>query len=278
MNTENTIIFTMARMNPPTPGHILLVENMIEQAIKNNVNQINIILSSKVDSEKNPIECEEKRKILYNNALNIAKKNSIEKMPENSIQINNMNIEIICLDDEEENSVTHYYSKSPFISKVKYILYKMYGFPRPNLKMILVIGKDRENDFLFLKKLLQELEIPVDFDISVVDRPDDAISATKIRKLALTQDPNDESSFIQYMNRIGLNNDESKDLLYQIRENIENRDENYSNKKMRRKGGKISIRKKVKNYKNKTNKTNKSKKNKTKRKKLLVSKKYNNKR
>ena len=275
MNTENTIIFTIARMNPPTQGHILLIETMIETAIKNNVNQINIILSSTVDSEKNPIECEEKRKILYNNALNVAKQNSIKKTPENSSQINNMKIEIICLNDQETNSITNYYSKSPIISKIKYILYKLYGFPRQNLRMILVIGKDRENDFDFLKKLLQELEIPVDFDISVVDRPGDAISATKIRNLALTRDPNDENSFIQHMNTIGLNNDESKDLLYQIRENIENRDENYSNKKMRRKGGMISIRKKVNNYKNKTNK---SKKNKTKRKKLLGSKKYNNKR
>ena len=271
MNTENTIIFTIARMNPPTQGHLLLIENMIKLAIKNNVNQINIILSSTVDSEKNPIECEEKRKILYNNALNIAKQNSIEKMPENSSQINNMKIEIICLNDEEENSITNYYSKSPIISKIKYILYKLYGFPRQNLKMILVIGKDRENDFYFLKKLLQDLEFPVDFDISVVYRTDESISATKIRNLALTRDPQDENSFIKHMNTIGLNNDESKDLLYQIRYNI---DENYSNKKMRRKGGKSMVIRK----KNKT----KNNKNKTKRKKyisqkLFGSKKYSNK-
>jgi len=266
MNTENIIIFTIARMNPPTQGHILLIETMIETAIKNNVNQINIILSSTVDSEKNPIECEEKRKILYNNALNVAKQNSIQKNPKNSIQINNMNIEIICLNDEETDSITNYYSKSPIISKIKYILYKLYGFPRQNLKMILVIGKDRENDFDFLKKLLQELEYPVAFDTEVVYRTDDSISATKIRNLALTRDPQDENSFIQHMNKIGLNNNESKDLLYQIRDNI---DENYSNKKMRRKGGK-SIRK-IKKTKSKR------KKNKTKRKKLLGSKKYSNK-
>ena len=252
MNTENTIIFTIARMNPPTQGHILLIENMIEKAIKNNVNQINIILSSTVDSEKNPIDCEEKRKILYNSALNIAKQNSIKKMPENSIQINNMKIEIICLNDEETNSMTNYYSKSPIISKIKYILYKLYGFPRQNLKMILVIGKDRENDFDFLKKLLHDLEYPVDFDTDVVYRTGESISATKIRNLALTRNPQDEKSFIQHMNTIGLTNDESKDLLYQIRDNI---DENYSNKKMRRKGGKSkSIRKNNKKTKNKRKK------------------------
>ena len=33
MNTENTIIFTIARMNPPTQGHILLIETIIETAM-----------------------------------------------------------------------------------------------------------------------------------------------------------------------------------------------------------------------------------------------------
>lgn len=257
MNTENIIIFTIARMNPPTIGHISLIKHMIEIAIKNNVTQINIILSSTVDSEKNPIECEEKRRILYNSALNKAKQMLIEEMPENNIQINNINIEIICLNDEEEKSITNFYSKSPVISKIKYILYKLYGFPRKDLKMILVIGKDRENDFDFLKKTLENLEYPVGFDTDVVYRTDESISATKIRNLALTRKPEDENSFIQHMNSIGLDNDDSRDLLYQIRDNI---DENYSSKKMRRKGGKsIRIYKKTKKYKTKKYKTRKYK-------------------
>jgi hypothetical protein len=119
MNLENTVIFTIARMNPPTPGHLFLIENMIDMALKENVNQINIILSSTVDSEKNPIECEEKRRILYNSALNKAKQMLIEEMPENNIQINNINIEIICLNDEETNSITNFYSDEYLENKVE---------------------------------------------------------------------------------------------------------------------------------------------------------------
>jgi hypothetical protein len=116
-NLENTIVFTIARMNPPTPGHIFLLENMIEKAIDENVTQINIILSSTVDNEKNPIECEEKRQILYNYGLNIAKKNVKAKNPDIAYKVDNIRAEIICLNDEIEDK----YGKSPVIAKLYFI-------------------------------------------------------------------------------------------------------------------------------------------------------------
>ena len=59
-----SIIFTIARMNPPTPGHFELIRKMFEEAILHNLKKIHIILSSKKDDIKNPLYAEEKKYIL----------------------------------------------------------------------------------------------------------------------------------------------------------------------------------------------------------------------
>jgi len=51
-------------MNPPTPGHFGLIKRMFEEAIEHDVKKIYIILSSKTDDLKNPLEPEEKKYIL----------------------------------------------------------------------------------------------------------------------------------------------------------------------------------------------------------------------
>jgi hypothetical protein len=58
------VIFTIARMNPPTPGHFSLIQKMLEEAIRHDVIKVNIILSSKTDTTKNPLEPEEKKYLL----------------------------------------------------------------------------------------------------------------------------------------------------------------------------------------------------------------------
>jgi nicotinic acid mononucleotide adenylyltransferase len=53
----NKFIFTIGRMNPPTPGHLGLIKQLIEKAIKLETNKVFIILSKTID-EKNPLACE----------------------------------------------------------------------------------------------------------------------------------------------------------------------------------------------------------------------------
>jgi hypothetical protein len=214
---ENTIIFTIARMNPPTPGHIYLLENMIEVALKENVSQINIILSSTIDDEKNPVECEEKRQILYNYGLITAKKNVEVKYPDKVKEIEGIKAEIICLNDDIDGK----YGTRPVVAKFYYLLYDNYKYPRPNMKAILVVGEDRKNDYGFFEKMLQKLEFPVSFELFVVGRPDSAISATKIRQLATSRNPEDEKIFEEHMNTIGMEKNEASRLINQIRENID---------------------------------------------------------
>jgi hypothetical protein len=56
----NEILFTIGRMNPPTPGHLELIRTMIIQAISNSVPRIDIILSHSVGDSKNPLDCDKK--------------------------------------------------------------------------------------------------------------------------------------------------------------------------------------------------------------------------
>ena len=52
----NTFIFCFVRMNPPTPGHLDLIKQMIFKAIELKVNQVYVILSSSLDG-LNPLPC-----------------------------------------------------------------------------------------------------------------------------------------------------------------------------------------------------------------------------
>lgn len=56
LNPNNQFIFTFVRMNPPTPGHLLVIDSMINKAISSDSNKIFVLLSSTID-EKNPIPC-----------------------------------------------------------------------------------------------------------------------------------------------------------------------------------------------------------------------------
>ena len=54
----NTIIFTIARMNPPTPGHLSLITYLIKEAVRLNVPKIFLILTKTNNNNKNPIPCD----------------------------------------------------------------------------------------------------------------------------------------------------------------------------------------------------------------------------
>ena len=53
---DNTLIFCFVRMNPPTPGHLILITDMINKALELGVENAYIITSSSMD-HKNPIPC-----------------------------------------------------------------------------------------------------------------------------------------------------------------------------------------------------------------------------
>ena len=53
---DNTFIFSFVRMNPPTPGHLVLIKTMIDKAVELGINKAYVITSSSMDG-KNPLAC-----------------------------------------------------------------------------------------------------------------------------------------------------------------------------------------------------------------------------
>lgn len=58
-NNSNTLVFTVARMNPPTPGHLELIREMLTLAYNKGIKQVYIFLSEK-QGAKDPISCSDK--------------------------------------------------------------------------------------------------------------------------------------------------------------------------------------------------------------------------
>ncbi len=141
-NTENSIFFSIARMNPPTPGHLLLIKKLIEEALKRGVNKVYIILSKSNSDNENPIECNEKIKVLgfSNNDLNSMTTTIKDNIIQNNINnfnpelVKNMVVEYVCVRGEE-------YTPLQTLSRIIYYDYK----DKDNLNLFIIIGEDRQN-------------------------------------------------------------------------------------------------------------------------------------
>jgi nicotinic acid mononucleotide adenylyltransferase len=150
---DNTIIFTLARMNPPTPGHLFLIQQLIQEAIEKNVQEVYIILSKTNDNNENPIPCPEKINVLGD--ADDVTKTMIQSLKEKMIaetedetlktKIRNMIVHTICVPDEKR--------ATPFTPLFPIVGEKVDTIPDVNL--FLIIGDDRKNmldsitDFFF---------------------------------------------------------------------------------------------------------------------------------
>ena len=164
----DTIIFTMARMNPPTPGHLFLIQKLIEEGIKKNINKVYVILSKTNDNNEDPISCESKINVLGNiNDINTMTENLKKQMiyDENNSdikeKIQNMNVIYICVKPEQKSPL------SPLFDIIN-------SYPETDkLNLFMIIGDDRKNlldsiadTFLFKNERI------LSFDGIVLDRLD----------------------------------------------------------------------------------------------------------
>ena len=202
---NNTIIFTLARMNPPTPGHLFLIQFLIEEAIKKNVPQVYIILSKTNDNKENPISCSEKINVLgepddftktmiqslkqklINETLNVEQKSKIE----------NVKVIPICVPDQK--GATPFTPLIPIVANT------------PNANLILIIGEDRKNlldsitDFFFkwenvdsvngiilpreeMQEYKNKSQDPNELDkLNITNVPMNAMSASFVRNIVKNQ-------------------------------------------------------------------------------------------
>lgn len=233
INTENTIIIGIGRMNPPTTGHMLIFKDMINMALTNNLTQINFILSSTEDHKKNPLTCDRKRYLLLDTTINnsiidTVKEQMIAENTANQEQITNMKVNIICSPR----------TKSP-IPDAFYQILRGYGYPREGIKIILVIGKDRENEFNWLVK---NKNPPIEMEQYILERGPEDISATEIRNYAIN---GDKEGFFAKMNETGLSNEKLENLFNELQTILSKKDEEdkMPAKRRRKMGGSKKVRK-----------------------------------
>lgn len=190
---NNSIIFTIGRMNPPTTGHLGMMYQMLQEANKQGLNDIFVILSHSQDNKTNPLLCSQKREF-----LNTMKKANFEEI------FPNITIHLLCMDDPEFLSET---GKPSTFAPVRYLA----ETHRPE-NMLMFIGEDRGGSYQFMKKTLGDSEKtnpPVNLDFHILERPKGAMSATFIRNLV--KDGN-RDGFISKQVKTGLSVEQANEL------------------------------------------------------------------
>jgi nicotinic acid mononucleotide adenylyltransferase len=211
-----SVVFTIGRMNPPTPGHMLLIEKLIYRAASLDQTKIGIILSHSQDLPKNPFTCEEKRKLLLSGMIQALKEQMKLKASSYSPPISPDSIDriepiIICMNDPTPPE----FGGHPIIKSITTLL-SNYGYPEnPIENAFLIIGEDRALSYNWVVKNLAERKPPIHTELESLPRPPGAISATEIRGYAMSGDwPN----FSAKMHSIGISEDALREVFDQLHE------------------------------------------------------------
>jgi len=178
---DNIVVFTIGRMNPPTPGHMALIEKLIHRAASLGQTKFGIILSHSQDMPKNPFNCSDKRKLLLSGMIDALKNQMKQKIDTYNPPISPESIDaiepiIICMDDEMPPE----FGKHPILKSVNALIASYSG---PVRQAFLIVGQDRAGGYEFVKAALQKRGIKLD-DSDFLSRPEGAISATYMRELA----------------------------------------------------------------------------------------------
>jgi hypothetical protein len=198
---SNTIIFTIGRMNPPTPGHMGLIKNLIERAIQFRENKVGIILSHSVDSVKNPLECKEKREFILSGMIDALKNQMKREGQFPSDKIDEMQVVIVCMDDPTPEE----FGKNRILKSFNALL-SQFGYENPNA--YLIVGGDRATDYGWIEKSLGDKISS--YQVEPLDRPEGAMSATEMRGYVKR---GEYHTFMEKMRETGIP-DEKSDELY----------------------------------------------------------------
>jgi nicotinic acid mononucleotide adenylyltransferase len=202
-NNDNTIIFTLARMNPPTPGHLYLIQTLIYQAISKNIDKVYVILSKTNDNNQNPITCQEKINVLgepddtTKTMINTLKHKLENETVDTILKSKIANIKVITICVPDQKGATPFTPLIPIVGSL------------PEANLILIIGDDRKNmldsitDFFFkwdnvhsiagiilprqeMSEYKEKSKIPEELDkLNISDVPINAMSATVVRNIVM---------------------------------------------------------------------------------------------
>jgi len=186
--TVTSAVCTIARMNPPTPGHAGLIESMIRKAREYSLNDVHIILSGSVDFD-NPLEYDAKREVLERMITGIKSKMGIE-----------INVHIDALGKTPLGPIGRIAESTPDIH--------------------LIVGEDRKDDYNWL---MRYLAAGVTITVDALPRPVGAISATIVRRLARDSVRHGDEHYRELQRIYGdyINTSTLDSVVAQVRERIE---------------------------------------------------------
>jgi len=207
--SKNTIIFTIARMNPPTSGHMKLIQTMMNANLSLSPddlghNSVYIILSHTKDNEKNPLTCSKKRQILESKGM-------VQHIKDQNPSLRDIEVKILCMDD----SVPEECGKHPILKQIcniRLMEQRIKGFQPSEMKLF--IGEDRANSYDFVISSLAKNEPPIPVIPVVVARPEGAMSATFMRSLVTS---NNKEEFVQAVTQNGLSAQDADDLYEELK-------------------------------------------------------------
>ena len=246
------LVFASTRMNPPTPGHMRVLEKLILEGIQKETNEVYVVLSKKNDDEDNPIKC--KDKIYYLNGFNeneqqndenigvcvpdsmvcALKRKMIETNPDiPQEKINNMKVILKCVDERQ---------KGPFNKVIEIIQNKLSmlrTWEGQKLKVYLVVGDDRRGTLRSMENMIinKENANHISFEEIVIPREDignlksmspedihsikispNQMSGTLVRKLAIDAKEKTDKFLEIYSDYIS--DDKKRSLLGNINEGL----------------------------------------------------------
>jgi len=208
------IIFTIARMNPPHPGHMFLVSELLADALRNHATKIYILLSSSQDRVDNPMPCEnpdsdpniidDKKKLVKKMAESVKSQMAAEN-PEVEDEVKDIEVIVIC------------FGSVPFSP-----LNDIMG-DEPDVELRMVVGIDRFTFFSSLCSMFLLNNTPVNkVSVKLLTRSEDdepggvkSMSATKIRNLVRDykkESPAGKEAIMGQLNKVYERYVESKNI------------------------------------------------------------------
>ena len=217
-NAGQAIIFTIGRMNPPTSGHMKVVQKMLEKALALGQKNVYLILSHTKDYDKNPLKCSEKKDFLLSGMI---------KKVKDSLGAGDIEVSLICGDDPVS---AHCNTKNWITSKLCEIMTNV-DQTKP-IDLYLYIGEDRANSYNWLSKIYNKEGALTRLTIisKGLERPPGAISGTQMRQLI---EAGEEEKFIEEEIKAGLSREKAAEMYVRLREYLSEKQQEPAAKKQK---------------------------------------------
>lgn len=195
---NNSVLFTIGRMNPPTPGHKKLIQTMMVEALSHNVPIVFVNLTSTVglnnEGKINPLPCEEKKRIVQKMIARIKDELKDEYDPDD---IDALQVIVNCADDKDIKNPLRP-NQIPDLLIGMFNKLRMIGLIKDEIDsdpvdFRLYLGEKDYGKFDWLKETFpfydkEHKKVMYDLKSIKVKRPPGDMSATYLRNLTIEND------------------------------------------------------------------------------------------